>query len=219
MGSYTSQKAHAETEPFLHEPMPTRDEALSLVRRWQQEHDAAAREQLARGFMRMVYKHARRYAQGQAWMFEDLVSAGMEGLTMSIERFDPERGNAFSTYAHTAIKNLCNRVVREQTMRKKRMVLARLPSLNSADMFGQTRTYRDPRALSPPDQIVQQEERRRLTVGMRRLPRQGAAVLRLRMLGYTLEDIGTMLGLTRERIRQIEGTSLDNIDMRPSSPS
>jgi RNA polymerase sigma-B factor len=69
-----------------------------LFRRFNHDGDIAAREELAERFMPLARQVAKRYRRpGQP--FEDLVQVASLGLVKAIDRFDPSRGTAFSSYA------------------------------------------------------------------------------------------------------------------------
>jgi RNA polymerase primary sigma factor len=59
---------------------------------------AAARRRMIEGNLRLVSAVARRY-RGRGVPFDDLVQEGTIGLAQAVERFDPDHGAAFSTYA------------------------------------------------------------------------------------------------------------------------
>jgi RNA polymerase sigma-B factor len=59
--------------------------------------DAGAREQLVTEMMPLVHSLARRYARGGN--HDDLVQAGLFGLTKALDRFDPTTGATLSAYA------------------------------------------------------------------------------------------------------------------------
>jgi RNA polymerase primary sigma factor len=60
--------------------------------------DGAARRAMVEGNLRLVFAVARRYG-GRGVPFADLVQEGTIGLSRAVERFDPDHGAAFSTYA------------------------------------------------------------------------------------------------------------------------
>ena len=60
--------------------------------------DAAARDQVVRRYMPLVYTLARRYARWDQGL-DDLVQVGSIGLLKAIDGFDPERDSSFATYA------------------------------------------------------------------------------------------------------------------------
>jgi RNA polymerase sigma-B factor len=73
-------------------------EDTRLFRRLRDEDDLAAREALAGRFMPLARTIANRYRQ-RGIALDDLVQVAALGLVKAIDRFDPERGIAFSSYA------------------------------------------------------------------------------------------------------------------------
>ena len=70
----------------------------SLLRRYHEEGDVAAREQLIEQYMSLVRSLARRYSY-RGEQLEDLVQIGAIGLIKAIDRFDLSRGVELTTYA------------------------------------------------------------------------------------------------------------------------
>jgi RNA polymerase sigma-B factor len=69
-----------------------------LLRKYHEDGDLAAREQLIEQYMSLVRSLARRYSY-RGEQFEDLVQIGAIGLIKAIDRFDLERGVELTTYA------------------------------------------------------------------------------------------------------------------------
>src|ERR1044071_7043471 len=69
-----------------------------LLRRYHEEGDLAAREELIEQYMSLVRSLARRYSY-RGEQFEDLVQIGAIGLIKAIDRFDLNRGVELTTYA------------------------------------------------------------------------------------------------------------------------
>jgi RNA polymerase sigma-B factor len=69
-----------------------------LLRRYHEDGDLAAREQLINQYMSLVRSLARRYSY-RGEQLEDLVQIGAIGLIKAIDRFDLERGVELTTYA------------------------------------------------------------------------------------------------------------------------
>ncbi|MFN2462278.1 MAG: SigB/SigF/SigG family RNA polymerase sigma factor [Candidatus Dormibacteria bacterium] len=95
-------------------PRSTTEAQLELFRRFQQSGDAAARQQLVDAYSNLVYFLARKFA-GRGEPLEDLVQVGYVGLLMAIERFDPERGLEFSTFATPTILGEVKRYFRDKS--------------------------------------------------------------------------------------------------------
>ena len=77
--------------------MPRIDDKI-LLRKYHQEGDLHAREQLIEQYMSLVRSLARRYSY-RGEQLEDLVQIGAIGLIKAIDRFDLERGVELTTYA------------------------------------------------------------------------------------------------------------------------
>ena len=78
-------------------PLLTPEEEYELALKVQQG-DLEAKDLLAEHNLRLVISIAKRYL-GRGVSFQDLVQEGNIGLMRAVEKFDPERGNKFSTYA------------------------------------------------------------------------------------------------------------------------
>jgi RNA polymerase sigma-B factor len=77
--------------------MPRIDDKI-LLRKYHEEGDLHAREQLIEQYMSLVRSLARRYSY-RGEQLEDLVQIGAIGLIKAIDRFDLERGVELTTYA------------------------------------------------------------------------------------------------------------------------
>jgi RNA polymerase sigma-B factor len=70
----------------------------NLLRRYHEQGDRAAREQLIERYMSLVRSLARRYAS-RGEQLDDLIQIGAIGLIKAIDRFDIDRGVELTTYA------------------------------------------------------------------------------------------------------------------------
>jgi RNA polymerase sigma-32 factor len=84
-------------------PMLDPQEEYMLARRWREAGDRDAEHRLIISHLRLVAKIARGY-RGYGLPIADLISEGHVGLMQAVERFEPERGFRFSTYAVWWIK-------------------------------------------------------------------------------------------------------------------
>jgi RNA polymerase sigma-B factor len=73
-------------------------DSSELFKRWQTQHDQVARDQLLERFLPLARKLARRYVGVNA-PFDDLFQVSSLGLLKAIDRFDPDRGYAFTSFA------------------------------------------------------------------------------------------------------------------------
>jgi len=79
-------------------PMLSLEEELSLSRRWRDHEDVEAAHKLVTSHLRLVAKIAMGY-RGYGLPVGELISEGNVGMMQAVQRFDPERGFRFATYA------------------------------------------------------------------------------------------------------------------------
>lgn len=247
-------------------PLLTPEQEKDLARRVQQgDHDAKA--QLAAANLRLVVSIAKRYS-GMGLPLLDLIQEGNVGLMRAIEKFDPERGFKFSTYATWWIRQAITRAI-TQTSRSIRLpesLVQRLRRIHQAESawveeHGEPPTDEDlaseldlpveqirearqaPQFTSSLDQPLGEEEedgdelkqlisngslppplrsalkdlrREELRKALEFLTERERRVLSLRYgldddEPKTLEDTGKALGISRERVRQIQNDALDKL--------
>jgi len=90
-------------------PLLTLEEEQSLTRR-AREGDVFARQKLVESNMRLVINIARTF-HSRAVPLEDLIQEGAIGLIQAIQRFDPDKGFRFSTYATHWVRQAIGRAI------------------------------------------------------------------------------------------------------------
>ncbi|MCS6927306.1 MAG: sigma-70 family RNA polymerase sigma factor [Candidatus Binatia bacterium] len=220
------------------------------------------RDELVRRNLRLVLSIARRY-QGRGLGYLDLIQEGVFGLMRAIEKFDPDKGVKFITYAtwwvwqamvvaqdshggavvHTSPSIQVQRRRLSRISRTLESTLRRTPTQEelfatgrekvNASLFteqpvavvsldvplgeGSDQLFEemipDPQSLSPEEAAIKKDTEEKLHRALRRLAPRDAEILRLRfgLTGdhvLTLEEIGARLGVTRERVRQLEERAL-----------
>src|SRR6266404_4533239 len=84
-------------------PMLERQEEYVLAKRWREHRDRDAAHKLVTSHLRLVTKIARDY-RGYGLPISEAISEGNVGLMQAVERFEPEKGFRFATYAVWWIK-------------------------------------------------------------------------------------------------------------------
>ncbi|MGB8120717.1 MAG: RNA polymerase sigma factor RpoH [Pseudolabrys sp.] len=79
-------------------PMLEPHEEYVLAKRWREHSDHEAAHKLVNSHLRLVAKIARRY-RGYGLPISDVISEGNVGLMQAVQRFKPEKGFRFATYA------------------------------------------------------------------------------------------------------------------------
>ena len=268
---YSEKQSHAELDPTTiylneigHTPLLSANEEIRLAREIVKGNDNS-RKQMIESNLRLVVTLAKR-SLNRGLPLLDLIEEGNLGLMRAVEKFDPELGFRFSTYATWWIKQSIDRaimnngktirmpihVIKEmnscaRAMRQLAEELGRSPSddeladrmqlpvkqvvklrrreieVCSADvpLANDTDTslldvFPDDANASPEKILEKEDLRKRLEKWVERLSAREAEIVarRFGLYGYessTLDQVGEEVGLTRERVRQIQIEALSRL--------
>lgn len=208
-------------------PLLELEQERILIRRWQADRDKKALETLVVSHTRKVYACAMRHSQDPADQ-EDLISEGIVGLIRAAERFDMARDVRFSTYAHWWVLNSVMRA------RARLGTVVDMPSharRNAPEphgfsvftgVLGELEGGTVDNVHSPDPNPEEQMITRSSITRLRELIAEAMAELgdlerevvvsrNLRQVPDTVEDLAKRLGISRDRLRQVERRALSRL--------
>ncbi len=162
------------------------------------------RNQIIRANLRLVVSIAKRFANNEDSLSE-MISEGNASLMRAVEKFDYARGTRFSTYASWAISRNCARASNNRFKRAARFHCGQDELL---------RTTADERSNPRTRETAQQYYESEIERLLQHLPDRERRIL-IQHFGLAfpepaqgLKEIGNSLGISKERIRQLEQRAL-----------
>jgi len=167
----------------------------------------AVKNWIVQANLRLVVSIAKRHVNANEDFFL-LVSDGNMSLIRAVEKFDYTRGNKFSTYASWAIMKNYARTIPHEYKQKDRF------RPTSEEMFVATEDERSDRYLIESAQKARLQQVGRILEALD--DREQKIIVSRFGLDYnqeplTLKEVGAELGVTKERIRQIEARALNKL--------
>jgi len=167
------------------------------------------REYLVRTNLALVLAMAKRTRLGEV-DFAEVVSEGNMALLRAVEKFSIDRGFKFSTYACRAILKAFSRTAMKSNKYRLRFPVEFEPDLEKSDWADKRRDQVQDDCIDELKAIVERNladlSSVEQTVIRRRFNWQQAEDAPL-----TLEEVGQIIGVTKERVRQIQNKALTKI--------
>lgn len=197
----------------------SREEEGYLSKQWLTKKDINARNKLVEANLKFVANIARNY-KGLGLSYSDLIQEGNAGLFKAVDKFDPDKGYKFISYA----VNWIRQSILEALNKKNSLKSTELPNETCDDVLDDKKdlTIND---ISLDDVYLDlsDDERRRekdicdvakfLLTGL--TSREKYIVCQYNGINEkkpkTLEEIGNNLGITKERVRQINEKAMKKL--------
>jgi RNA polymerase primary sigma factor len=183
------------------------DADMQQFDRWIAEAEEV-RNMIVEANLRLVFSLAKRFAGADSDEFHEYVAEGNVALMRAVVLFDYGRGNRFSTYAHHAIRRQLLQRIQAESRRRERFVSGGEEAAAELD--------RDDGGAIRDDERVHVAKRAVLEL-MPCLTDRERAVIEVRFgLGdhqkpQTYEEIGRRMGVSKERVRQLQMRALQKM--------
>ena len=204
--NYTKLKLN-KLQKLIRKSGLTRKRAQELVE-WERRFEHF-REYLVRTNLALVLAMAKRTRLGDV-DFAEVVSEGNMALIRAVEKFNVDRGFKFSTYACRAILKAFSRTALKNSRHKTRFPVEFEPDMERSDWQDRRRDAVEEDCIDELKAIVQRN--------LAELSDVEETVIRRRFnweqeneTPLTLEEVGQIIGVTKERVRQIQNKALAKI--------
>jgi RNA polymerase primary sigma factor len=187
---------------------PTEEQAREVLRWYRISR--RYREQIAETNLALVLAMAKRTRMSEV-DFADLVSEGNMALLRSVDKFDCARGFKFSTYACRAILKAFSRQGMKLSKYRQRFPTDFDPALEKSNHLDTLRTTQEREAADEVKHIVLSNEADLSDVERTVIHHRFGLDRDDETPPLTLEQVGQIIGVTKERVRQIQNKALEKI--------
>lgn len=199
----------SETQKEIGPAGPT-DEQVHEILRWYRTA-MGFRKQIAETNLALVLAMAKRTRMSEV-DFADLVSEGNMALLRSVDKFDCGRGFKFSTYACRAILKAFSRQGMKLSKYRQRFPTDFDPAMEKSNHLENVREEHEQECADEVKHVVLNNDADLTEVEQLVIHhRFGIGKDRKQTEPLTLEQVGQIIGVTKERVRQIQNKALEKI--------
>jgi len=209
-------------------PILSPERELDLARAWRDDGDQAALQDLVGSHLRLVIKIARGFA-GYGLPVSDLIAEGNVGLMQAAQKFDPDRGFRFATYAmwwiraaiqehilhSTSIVKMGTTAAQKKLFFNLRQLKGRLEQFEAGDLSPEVVATIATELEVPEKDVVEMNRRMSAADGSlnETVLEDGEIEWLDRLVDepLTLDDLSRRFHVSRERIRQLEVRAVDKL--------
>jgi RNA polymerase primary sigma factor len=188
--------------------LPTPEQVTEILR-WHREGDVV-REQIAETNLALVLAMAKRTRMSEV-DFADLVSEGNMALLRAVDKFDAGRGYKFSTYACRAILKAFSRQGMKLSKYRQRFPTDFDPKLEKSNYIESKRETLEKDAAEEVKRIVVDNRADLTDVERTVIEHRFGLESSEHDKPMTLEQVGQIIGVTKERVRQIQNKAMEKI--------
>jgi RNA polymerase primary sigma factor len=190
---------------------PTTEQAEEVLR-WYRLSDRI-REQIAETNLALVLAMAKRTRMSEV-DFADLVSEGNMALLRAVDKFDAGRGYKFSTYACRAILKAFSRQGMKLSKYRQRFPTDFDPKLERSNFLETKRSTFEKDAAEEVKRIVLENRADLTDVERTVIEHRFGLEAEEGEKPMTLEQVGQIIGVTKERVRQIQNKAMEKIRLQ-----
>jgi RNA polymerase sigma factor (sigma-70 family) len=187
---------------------PTEDQAREILKWYRIASEY--RVQIAETNLALVLAMAKRTRMSEV-DFADLVSEGNMALLRSVDKFDCGRGFKFSTYACRAILKAFSRQGMKFSKYRQRFPADFDPAMEKSDHLETLRALHERETADEVKHIVQTNQADLSDVEKTVIHHRFGLDAKEEAPPLTLEQVGQIIGVTKERVRQIQNKALEKI--------
>lgn len=213
-----SRQEHEFLAQMINHDILSSKEMNALILEWKETGDIGIRNKVVTYNMRLVIKVLHKIFSSGSGTIEEFVLPGMDGLLNALSHFDTENMTSFHVFAKSHVRGTILDYLRDET---KQVRQPRRRGTKYSDNFTQACMFKE--ALGVAYEYQEKEDTtylevetidliQKLSGALEKLSEKEFRVIKMRYWEeLTLDETGQKLGITYERVRQIQSSTLEKL--------